>query len=199
MLTTGGACTINSNAGTLTINPLADITTQPAGVAICAGASTSFTVADDNNPVVTARQWQVSTNNGSTWSNLTNTGIYTGVTTANLILTNVSTAYDTYLYHCVLTTAGPCPITSSNALLTVHPLPANKTVNASDFALCYNTGTNINLLASENNIVSYQLRNGARQCRRMRSWEPMVAIWHFQQEILQLQPHLTFMPEKQQR
>jgi len=156
--TTGG-CTIISNYATLTVNPLADITSQPPNRSVCAGSGTTFTVSNDGNPAVTSHQWQVSTNGGVTWTNLSNNAIYSGVTSATLSLTNIPLSYNSYRYRCRLSTAGPCDIYSNAGLLTVHSLPLNRTVNADDYWLCYNTGTNINLVASENSII-YQLRRG---------------------------------------
>ncbi len=155
-----GGCSITSAYGILSVHPLADITSHPQNRSVCAESGTTFTVADDGYPSVTARQWQVSTNGGSTWSNLSNGGVYSGVTTSTLTLTNIPASYNSYRYRCRLTTYGPCEIFSNAGILTVHTLPQNRTVNATDSWLCYNTGTQINLVSSENSIV-YQLRTGS--------------------------------------
>jgi PKD repeat protein len=155
-----GDCSITSAYGILSVHPLADITSHPQNRSVCAESGTTFTVADDGYPSVTARQWQVSTNGGSTWSNLSNGGVYSGVTTSTLTLTNIPASYNSYRYRCRLTTYGPCEIFSNAGILTVHTLPQNRTVNATDSWLCYNTGTQINLVSSENSIV-YQLRTGS--------------------------------------
>jgi hypothetical protein len=78
------------------------ITTQPVSQIICVSTptNTSFTVVANN--AGGTYQWQVSTDNGSNWSNLTNTGVYSTVTTATLNLTNVPSSYDGYLYKVLL-------------------------------------------------------------------------------------------------
>jgi hypothetical protein len=152
-------CSHVSAPVTITVNPLASITTQPVNSSICAGTGTSFTIVTGATPAVTARQWQVSTNNGVTWNDLANGGVYSGVTTATLNLAAVPGSYNGYQYRCILTTAGPCPRESNAALLTVHPLPIDRTVVADPAFVCHNTGTNIILNASENGTV-YQLRTG---------------------------------------
>ncbi|HEY9049067.1 MAG TPA: immunoglobulin domain-containing protein, partial [Ohtaekwangia sp.] len=116
-----GTCTpsVTSNAATLTVQESPEITGQPGNSIICQNANTSFTV----NPGVTTSptyQWQVSTNGGSTFSNVTNGGVYSGATAATLNLTNVPVTYNGYLYK--VTVSGTCssPVTSSGALLTVN-------------------------------------------------------------------------------
>ena len=156
---TTASCTSYSNYGTLTLNRLARISAQPPDRAICSGSNTTFTISVTTPPAITGYQWQVSTNGGGSYANLANVGIYSGVTTATLTLTGATTAYDQYLYRCTLSTGGPCSVNSSGGLLTVHPLPVDLAVAAADAWLCYNTGTNINLSASEGSVV-YQLRNG---------------------------------------
>lgn len=62
-----------SNAATLTVNPAPvapSFTTQPADVAVTEPATASFTVTATGTPAPTL-QWQVSTDGGTTWSNVT--------------------------------------------------------------------------------------------------------------------------------
>jgi hypothetical protein len=60
---------VTSNAAVLTVNNAPTITTQPVSQTVSAGQTASFTAAASGNPTPTV-QWQVSTNNGSTWSNI---------------------------------------------------------------------------------------------------------------------------------
>src|SRR5204863_218625 len=72
---------VNSNAALLTVNTAPAITTQPvAGTTICEGQNTSYSVAA--NGTALTYQWQVSTDGGTNYTNLTNGGVYSGVTTA---------------------------------------------------------------------------------------------------------------------
>ncbi len=95
------------------------IGTQPAASTICAGANTTFTVASTG---ATSYQWQVSTNGGSSWTNVTNTGVYTTATTATLTITAATAGMSTYRYRCI--TTNDCGTTnSSGVILTVNATP----------------------------------------------------------------------------
>jgi len=64
---------VASEVATLLVNGAPAFTTQPSNETVTSGEGTSFAVAVSANPVPTY-QWQVSTNSGSAWSNLTDTG-----------------------------------------------------------------------------------------------------------------------------
>ncbi len=111
-----------SNVASLTVNEVPEITLQPVNSTICEGTNTSFTVNAGITTIPTY-QWQVSTNSGVSYSNLTNTGIYSGVTTATLNLTGAPLANNGYLYR--VQVGGTCTpvVTSNGALLTVDQNP----------------------------------------------------------------------------
>ncbi|NOS93239.1 MAG: hypothetical protein HOP30_15070, partial [Cyclobacteriaceae bacterium] len=115
-------CPVTSNAATLTVNAFATITTQPTNAVQCVGLNTSFTIAS-SGPGIT-RQWQVSTNGGATFTDLTNVAPYSNVTTATLNITGVTAGLNNNQYRVRLTTTGSCSINSNAATLTVNPLPA---------------------------------------------------------------------------
>jgi PKD repeat protein len=156
---TGYRCEHTSDPVKITVNPLAVINTHPVNSAICAATNTTFTVATAATPAVTGRQWQVSTDGGTTWTNLANGGVYSGVTTATLTLTSVPASYNGYRYRVLVSTNGPCQVESNPALLTVHPRPVNRTVTAEPAFVCYNSSTNIVVNLSETG-TAYQLRVG---------------------------------------
>ena len=56
---------------------------NPSGISVIAGSSAQFTVTANGSPTPTM-QWQRLAVGSSTWSDLSNTGSYTGVTTATL-------------------------------------------------------------------------------------------------------------------
>jgi len=95
------------------------ITSQPANRSICATGNTSFTVVGSN---ANTYQWQVSLNSGGSWADLTNSGIYSGVTTAILTLTNVTASYNGYWYRSIVSNNSyACTVlTSNNATLDVN-------------------------------------------------------------------------------
>jgi hypothetical protein len=63
-------------------------------------------------------QWQLSTNGGSTWANITNGANYSGATTNELTVSNYSTTWNGYQYRAVITNFGDTS-TSNPATLTV--------------------------------------------------------------------------------
>jgi len=146
-----GACTPDdtSNAAIITVNSLPAITLHPTNSTIGAGSNTSFSITATGTSLT--YQWQV--NDGSGWSNVTNTGIYTGATSNTLNLTTVSAAYTTYQYRCVVSGVCAPPATSTAATLTVNSAPAI-TAQPSDSTIC--SGTNATFSVTASNAVSYQ-------------------------------------------
>jgi hypothetical protein len=112
-------CMINndekSEAAKLTMQVAApDIKTQPQSKTVTAGSTASFTVTADGIPAPTY-QWQVSKNNGSTWSNVT-TG--KGGDTKTYTTQAATITMNGYKYRCVATNAAGND-TSNAATLTV--------------------------------------------------------------------------------
>ena len=98
------------------------ITTQPVNVTTCELQSTQFTVT---SPEADSFQWQLSTDAGVNWINLTNTGIYTGVNTSTLTISNVTAAMAGYTYRVFLNRTGnSCGLYSNAATLTTYALPS---------------------------------------------------------------------------
>jgi subtilisin-like proprotein convertase family protein len=126
--------------------PLVSIT-NPANATVCRGGTTSFSTtalsaagAPYNGPFT--YQWQESRDNGLTWQNITNGGVYSGANTATLTLTGVTreapSDMNNYRYR-VIVSAPPCTggtqtQTSASAVLTVLALPT-VTISATDLAL----------------------------------------------------------------
>lgn len=119
-----GTCTpaVNSTSSTLTVYTPISITTAPANTTICATGTTSFgVVAAGTSPTL---QWQESTNGGTTWTNITNSGVYSGATSATLTLTGVTPSMNGYLYRTVVTGLAPCGVVNTvSAVLTVSAQP----------------------------------------------------------------------------
>ncbi len=97
------------------------VTSQPVNDNTNVGGGATFSVVAAG--ISLSYQWQVSTNGGSTWSDITTAGTlptYSGWTTSTLILSGVAVANNNYQYRCVVT--GICSLsTNSNAgILTVN-------------------------------------------------------------------------------
>jgi hypothetical protein len=104
-------------SGTCTSCTPPTINTNPTNATINEGTNTSFSVSATGTSL--SYQWQVSTNSGTDWTNLTNSGVYSNVTTTTLNITSATSSMNGYLYRCVVRSSGGCPVNSNSALLTV--------------------------------------------------------------------------------
>ncbi|MCK6691630.1 MAG: FG-GAP-like repeat-containing protein, partial [Thermoanaerobaculia bacterium] len=68
MLSSAACAQIASNAATLSVTAAATITTQPASTTKCAGENATFTVVTSGGSPT--YQWQLSTDGGGTWTNV---------------------------------------------------------------------------------------------------------------------------------
>jgi uncharacterized protein (DUF736 family) len=104
--------TVTSAAATLTVTSPSVISQQPVNAATCSGNNASFSVTATGSGLT--YQWQVSTNSGSTWTNIT------GATAATLNLSAVTIGMNNNQYRVVLSSCTPGGLTSSPATLTVN-------------------------------------------------------------------------------
>ncbi|MCX8020816.1 MAG: M12 family metallo-peptidase [Chitinophagaceae bacterium] len=126
------------------------ITGQPSNQTICAGTNTSFSIT---SPSATSFQWQVSTDGGTTFNNVTNGGVYSGATTSTLSLSSVPTGFNGYRYRCIASIQ--CgSTTSSVAVLTVNAAPAI-TTQPQNSTICAGTNTSFSVSATGAGL-SYQ-------------------------------------------
>ncbi len=146
--------TTNSAAATLTVNPTATVNSQPTAKIICENLSTTFSVNATGSLLTYV--WQVSTNNGGSFSSITNTGVYTGATTNTLSITGATFTLNDNLYRCVISDA--CANTNStSAKLTVNASPTTFNVTGGG-AYCFG-GTGMPIGVSGSNLgISYQLK-----------------------------------------
>lgn len=109
------SCTssLQSAAATLTISANASISNQPTSTTVCSGSDASFTVGTSGS--VTSYQWQVSTDGGNTFVNIS------GQTSATLALSNVTASMNSNNYRVVITSCGTGTVTSAAATLNVTP------------------------------------------------------------------------------
>ncbi|MEN1785008.1 MAG: FG-GAP-like repeat-containing protein [Bacteroidota bacterium] len=106
----------NTTADYLEVGATPTITNQPANTQAFNGSTTTFTVVASAN--TDRYQWQIF--NGTSWVNLTNTGPYSGTTTATLTIAPVSASISGSRYRVNLSQSSyVCSeITSTEALLT---------------------------------------------------------------------------------
>ncbi len=109
---------------TVTSAPIV-INTNPKDTTVCAGVGAAFTISASG---VFSYGWEVSTNHGGTWTNVTiATGhqpTYSNATTSTLNLSATDTTHNGYVYRALLSAAcGAAITTSGTATLTVNPIP----------------------------------------------------------------------------
>lgn len=143
--------TATSNAATLTVNAGPSITGQPSNQTICAGSNTSFIMTASGSGIV--YQWQLSTDGGASFGNLSNTGVYSGTATATLNITGATLAMNGYQYRCAVSTAScTTPILTNAATLTLNSLPAIGN-NPTDVTICSGGTAGFNVSATGSGIT----------------------------------------------
>jgi len=117
---TNGLGSATSSAATLTVNGALAVApaviTQPSSQTATAGSTVTFSAAASGTPTPTV-QWNVSTNNGSTWTAVS------GATSTSLTLGSVTTAMSGNRYEAVFSNSAGTATTAA-ATLTVNQTPA---------------------------------------------------------------------------
>ena len=108
------------------------VTTQPSSATVCSGSNASFTAAASGSPSC-SMQWQVSTNSGSSWSNIS------GATSSPYSFI-ASTSNSGYQYRAVFTNTGGTA-NSNAATLTVNNRPTVTTQTTSGACFANSSGT----------------------------------------------------------
>ena len=141
----GGGC---SASGTITVNPATVGGDVTGDASVCSGTnSTALTLSGHTGSVV---KWQKSVSPFSTWDDITNS-------TTSLTATDLTA---TTRYRAVVKSGECSTATSTDAEVTVNPLPdVNLGVNGTT-TICSGTGTDITVVSSVSG-TSYQLRNGS--------------------------------------
>ena len=121
--------TATTTAATLTVNSAPAITTNPANTTVIAGATATFTAAASGMPTPTV-QWQVSTNGGTTFTNIT------GATSTTLSFT-AAAAENGNQYRAVFTNSVGSATTTAATLtvdfaptVTTNPVSSSVTAGA---------------------------------------------------------------------
>ncbi|MCU0339790.1 MAG: immunoglobulin domain-containing protein, partial [Spirosomaceae bacterium] len=135
---TNAVATVATNAAKLTVNRFI---LQPTNMSTCSSCGAGFTVIARGSGLT--YQWQISTDNGMTFSDISNGGVYSGATTKTLVISNAN-GLNGRQYRCIL---GGCPsgVTSNAATLTVTTTASPTTLAAGDVAIvAYNASDDAN-------------------------------------------------------
>ena len=100
----GKACSsVATSAVAITVGTAATIGTQPTNQTVKALRPATFTVSATGGSGTSQFQWQVSTDNGVNWTNITNNTTYSGATSNTLIVTKAVETMEGYRYRAVIT------------------------------------------------------------------------------------------------
>jgi hypothetical protein len=140
-----GLSGVNSTPAILTVSVPSVITTQPANVAVCEGGNVSFSVA---GVALTGYQWQLSTNGGTTWTNIT------GATTSTYSITGVTVALNGNQYRAVVNGLCVTGLNSNVATLTLNT-PVQVTTQPANTQVCVGASAQISITAT-GTTITYQ-------------------------------------------
>lgn len=129
---------ISSNTALLTVYAVPTISAQPSNLTVCSNSTVgSISVTASGNGSTLSYQWQVSTDGGSNWNNVSGSNV-SGTTTGTLSFTSFANSMDGYKYKVVLSTGSPCSSVTSDVvtlsvtgITSITPSVATGCANAS--------------------------------------------------------------------
>ena len=140
-----------------TIGAPISISVQPADVTTCELQSATFTLT---SVTVDSYQWQLSTDDETSWTNLTNNATYSGVNTVALTVSNVSPSMVGYKYRVFINKNGNgCGLYSDAAVLTTYALPVITTPISLIQCDDDTDGISVFNLTQKNNVISSNYQN----------------------------------------
>ncbi|AWI08623.1 immunoglobulin domain-containing protein [Ereboglobus luteus] len=119
LVATNECGSVTTNAATLTVQWAPVQNNHVSSQVGVTGGSVTFFVSIDANPAPTSYQWQVSTNGGGTWTNLSNGSTVSGANTASLVLSNATASMNGYRYRCVVSNGVGAGLTTAATSLAV--------------------------------------------------------------------------------
>jgi hypothetical protein len=138
---TSGQASVTTNPATLTVETAPQVTVQPQNQSVGSGSSVSFSATASGAPAP-AVQWQVSTNNGSTFTNIT------GATTSTYT-TTVTAANNGFQYRAVFTNvAGTAASNAATVTIIANGTPPQITQEPSNLAVVAGETVSFNAAAS---------------------------------------------------
>lgn len=117
-ITHSATCSQPGNNVTVNVIAAPVITGQPSPQQACDGQGATFTISVSGTSLT--YQWQASLGGG--YANISDGGVYSGATTAQLQISN-SSGLNATRFQCIVTSASACPVTSDAVPLTVNQRP----------------------------------------------------------------------------
>jgi hypothetical protein len=139
-IVTGQCGSTTSSAATLTVNTLPAIVSSPANVAECTGSTVSFAVTASGTALT--YQWQVSTDGGATFANIT------GATAATYSIASAVLSQNENRFRCVVSGACTPSVTSGAATLTLSAAPTITSNPVASAAICEGASTSFVVAAT---------------------------------------------------
>ncbi|MCP9768347.1 choice-of-anchor D domain-containing protein, partial [Lacihabitans sp. LS3-19] len=148
---------INSDPAALIVDPTITILGQPINKTVCQNGTVSFNVVSVHlSSGAINYQWQVSTNGGITYSNVSNNTIYAGVQTNTLTLSNIPYYLNNAKFRCLMNNY--CQ--SFGAALSVTPV-VTITQNPSNVIICEGNFASFSVVAAGEGLTyRWQVKSG---------------------------------------
>lgn len=146
-----GACSATatiSNNVVLTVYLPVSIAQQPVSLSKCVGNNVTFTTTATGTGI--SYQWQVSTNGGTSFTNIA------GALTNSLVVSNIQLAQSGNQYRVQISSTQCTGATSSAATLTVTNPPQVTITTAANTGITPNTKATLNASATPNGNYNYQ-------------------------------------------
>ena len=121
ILTGGCFGAVISQLATITVRQSPNISLQPNDAQKCEGENVVFTVNATGSGI--QYQWQMSTDNGVTFSPLVNSPQISGATTGSLTFNSINSLQNGIILNCLISGICAPTVTSTNVVLTVTDLP----------------------------------------------------------------------------
>jgi hypothetical protein len=144
-----------SNTAVVTTTTSSSITQQPISANVCKTQTVLYTVSIGGSGIV--YKWQFKANGASVYSDLSNGGKYSGVTTKDLVVTNVDLTEEG-AYRCVVTevcgavqNSAPAALIIDSPSIIQHPFPQS---------VCLGQTIQFNVVATGSNIVYQWYKDG---------------------------------------
>ena len=126
------------------------ITTSPSNISICNGGNGSISIGTTGTGLT--YQWQVSTDGGTNYNNVTNTAPYSGATNSTLNIASAGSSMNGYMYKVIINgTCTPPNVASSAATLTINT-PAAITANPANSIVCEKTNASFTVAATGSSL-----------------------------------------------